>query len=57
MQAMDRDFSLTAAFKALSHYCKESGCDLTHATGLANVLCNRIDKQNVCFQVVYRSYR
>ena len=56
MQAMDRDFSLTAAFKALSHYCKESDCDLTHATGLANVLCSRIDEQNVCFQVVYRLY-
>ena len=53
MQAMDRDFSLTAAFKALSHYCKESDCDLTHATGLANVLRSRIDEQNVCFQVVY----
>ena len=56
LQPMDRDFSLTAAFKALSHYCKESDCDLTHAAGLANVLYNKIDEQNVCFQVVYRLY-
>ena len=56
MQPMDRDFSVTAAFKSLSHYCKESDCDLIHAAGLANVLCNKIDEQNVCFQVVYRLY-
>ena len=56
MQPIDTDFSLTASFKALSHYCKESDCDLTHAAGLANVLYNRIDEQNVCFQVVYRLY-
>jgi hypothetical protein len=56
LQPMDRDFSLTAAFKALSHYCKESDCDLTHATGLANVLYNKIDEDNACFQVAYRLY-
>ena len=56
MQPMDRDFSLTATIKALSHYCKESSCDLTHAAGLTNVLYNKIDEENVCFQVVYRLY-
>ena len=56
LQPMDRDFSLTAAFKALSHYCKESDCDLTHAAGLANVLYNKIDEDNVLFQVAYRLY-
>ena len=56
MQPIDADFSLTAAFKALSHYCKESDCDLTHAAGLANVLYNRIDEENVCFQIIYRLY-
>ena len=56
LQPMDRDFSLTAASKALSHYCKESDCDLTHAAGLANVLYNKIDEDNVLFQVAYRLY-
>ena len=56
MLPMDRDFSLTAAFKALSHFCKESDCDLTHAAGLANVLSSKVDDQNACFQEIYRLY-
>ena len=56
MRPIDRDFSLTAVFKALSHYSRESSCDLTHAAGLANVLSSNVDEKNVCFQEVYRLY-
>ena len=56
LQPMDRDFSLTAAFKAINHYSKESNCDLTHAAGLANVLSSKVDEQNAFFQEMYRLY-
>ena len=56
MRPIDRDFSLTTVFKSLSHYSRESSCDTTHATGLANVLSSNVDEKNVCFQEVYRLY-
>ena len=56
LQPMDKDFSLTAAFKALSHYSKESNCDLIHTAGLANVLSSKVDEQNAFFQEIYRLY-
>ena len=57
MEPIDRDFSLTAALKALKHFSKEEEhCDLVHAAGLANVLSNQPNEQIVCFQEIYRLY-
>ena len=55
MEPVNRNSSLTAAFKALEHYCKESNCDLTHAAGLANVLSTKVDEQTI-YQEIYAFY-
>ena len=56
LEPMDKDFSLTATLKALKHCCKEDGQDLTHVAGLTNILSNRTNEQNICFQDIYRLY-
>ena len=56
MEPMDKDFSLTAALKALKHFSKEGCCDLTHAAGLANLLSTRPDELILCFQEIFRLY-